>query len=596
MNDQNDPTEKVDAARAEDDGSVLTPPLEDQARLLDSILSASHLLIIVQRPDGRIAYANAEGAAALAYNCDDLLGRTLGELGLVPELTAHWDQDRESVFRTGEPITGEARIPFTDGTEHDYEYTLAPLRGPDGAIAAVTTTARDLTERRQGERALRESEERLQLVLQALDEGVWDWDMMTERLFLSERCRELLGVSETNIGLTRDQWRARIHPHERDSVQHDLQDHLTGRTPFFISEYRVLWPGGAECWVRARAQAVRDAAGRAVRLTGSLTDISERKRAEQARREAEARFRRLVDSNILGVAITHRHGHFSEANDAFLRITGFSRDDLEAGRVRWDTPPLEWRPAFLSAVRELRRTGVAPPQEMEFVRKDGSRVPILGGAARLDGPNNAVGIGFILDLSEQKAAQRQIGEQMAAIQAYSEELQRANAQLETLAAQDSLTGLKNLRALTERLGEEWAHAIRYRAPLSLMMVDVDRFKTYNDAFGHQAGDAVLRQVARIVEQHARRSDFVARYGGEEFVVALPHTESDGALAIAERIRAAIEEAAWDRRPITISIGIATLTHGDDERLDTPDPHALIARADRALYRSKAGGRNRVTVA
>nr|MDQ2687218.1 sensor domain-containing diguanylate cyclase [Armatimonadota bacterium] len=293
---------------------------------------------------------------------------------------------------------------------------------------------------------------------------------------------------------------------------------------------------------------------------------------------------------------THRLGHFSEANDAFLRITGFSREDLEAGQVRWDQPPPEWRAAFQEAVGELHRTGVASPREVEFVRKDGSRVPILGGAAQLDAGDGNIGIGFLLDLSAQKAAQQQIGEQRDAIQRYSQELERANAQLEMLAAQDSLTGLNNLRALTEWLDDAWAYAVRYQSPLSLLMADVDWFKSYNDAFGHPAGDVVLRRVAGIVAHHARRTDFVARYGGEEFIVVLPHTDSDGALVIAERIRVAIAEFEWDRRPVTLSVGVAALMPdaiGVGRLTDSAD---LIARADQALYRSKAAGRNQVTVA
>jgi diguanylate cyclase len=118
-------------------------------------------------------------------------------------------------------------------------------------------------------------------------------------------------------------------------------------------------------------------------------------------------------------------------------------------------------------------------------------------------------------------------------------------------------------------------------------MDVDRFKQFNDTFGHPKGDGVLRQVAALVREHARESDFVARYGGEEFVVILPETDSNGALAVAERIRAAVEGGMWADREVTVSIGAATT-----EPIVT-DAATMVARADTALYEAKHAGRNRV---
>jgi diguanylate cyclase (GGDEF)-like protein len=167
------------------------------------------------------------------------------------------------------------------------------------------------------------------------------------------------------------------------------------------------------------------------------------------------------------------------------------------------------------------------------------------------------------------------------------DLADANARLESLATTDGLTGLKNHRAFQESLEREYARATRYKSPLSLLMLDVDHFKQFNDQFGHPAGDGALRQVARIVASKSRSDALVARYGGEEFAVILPNCGFQEAASVAERVRRAVEMGPWDLRPVTVSLGTATMI---DSR---QDPAALIARADVAMYRAKVGGRNRV---
>jgi diguanylate cyclase (GGDEF)-like protein/PAS domain S-box-containing protein len=168
------------------------------------------------------------------------------------------------------------------------------------------------------------------------------------------------------------------------------------------------------------------------------------------------------------------------------------------------------------------------------------------------------------------------------------ELETANERLEALAFTDGLTGVMNHRAFQEQLIRECASASRHGTPLSLMLLDIDYFKGYNDSFGHQSGDRVLKKVASILEQSARACDAVARYGGEEFVVILPTTDEEGARVTAERFRAAIERASWIERQVTASFGVSTQNGG------SADPQALIQAADLALYSSKNTGRNRVT--
>ncbi len=169
---------------------------------------------------------------------------------------------------------------------------------------------------------------------------------------------------------------------------------------------------------------------------------------------------------------------------------------------------------------------------------------------------------------------------------------RLYAQVQEQARTDSLTGLNNRGEFQRRLKEEEERSRRYNRSFSLLMLDIDHFKTVNDSYGHQAGDEVLRALAARLREQNRPADHAARYGGEEFVVILPETTNEGALALAERLRAAVADTAvpvTEGRtiPVTISIGVATFP------ADAGSGTALIAAADAALYVAKQGGRNRV---
>ena len=192
-------------------------------------------------------------------------------------------------------------------------------------------------------------------------------------------------------------------------------------------------------------------------------------------------------------------------------------------------------------------------------------------------------MGVVRDISDRKRVESELAR-------YREELEKTNRL-------DYLTQVANRRALEERLEDEWRRAVREPAGLSLLMIDIDHFKDFNDQFGHLEGDAMLLKLAQALKAGVgRAADFVARFGGEEFVVLLPKTKSDQAMHVAESLRSKVEALL---EPITISIGVSS-TRAKDQDLPPEvfslarvksEVRELIASADDALYKAKANGRN-----
>ena len=163
-------------------------------------------------------------------------------------------------------------------------------------------------------------------------------------------------------------------------------------------------------------------------------------------------------------------------------------------------------------------------------------------------------------------------------------------QLLELSQTDPLTALRNRRAFDERLDDAFEHSRRYERPLSLVILDVDHFKSVNDSYGHDAGDAVLRGVANIIAGGTRQTDFAARIGGEEFAILLPETPLFEALQFGEKLRSSIGALPVNGHSVTVSIGVANVPHSR-----IPSKGELFRAADQALYRAKMNGRNRVEI-
>ncbi len=170
--------------------------------------------------------------------------------------------------------------------------------------------------------------------------------------------------------------------------------------------------------------------------------------------------------------------------------------------------------------------------------------------------------------------------------------EQMRSRLYDLATRDALTKAYNRRYFLERLGSEWAWAIRHKKPCALLTLDVDYFKRVNDTYGHPAGDYVLREITKLMQQAIRKEDLFARIGGEEFCFLARATEKPEAMLVGERLRFAVDNHDFmhngTRMKVTISVGVAT---SNDKDITTPD--YLMAKADEWLYKAKQGGRNRV---
>lgn len=205
------------------------------------------------------------------------------------------------------------------------------------------------------------------------------------------------------------------------------------------------------------------------------------------------------------------------------------------------------------------------------------------------------GIAANQDITERKRSQKRIEEQMTQISEMMQEMEvqklalvDANRQLAVQADTDGLTGLLNHRRFQGDLEQVYNEAVANNKPLSVILLDVDYFKAYNDSFGHQSGDDVLKKFAQILRASSRKNEMVARYGGEEFAIILEGCPLEAAIRAAERFRVAVESSQWDHRPITASFGVATNCG------QATSPKELLVQADQALYQSKKDGRNRVT--
>ena len=488
-----------------------------------------------------------------------------------------------------------------------------------GALQAAVVSFNDITARKIAEDALRDSEERLQQVLEGSNDGFWDWNITTGEVLFSPRWAEMLGYDLIEIDPHIRSWETLVHPDDMLLSRATLQAHFSGETARYQCEHRMLAKNGEWRWVLDRGKVnARDAQSQPLRMTGTHTDITDRRCMEEALRVSlaeskrhDARMIALNRMNDLLLSCETRE----EAYVIIARSAGRLFPWCDGGLAiisEGETPELRvvstWGdPNALSATFPLHdcwalRRGelheITDPAQSAQCRHFSHSPPTAYLCAPLTVRGETLGL---LHVSVGKThTEEQFKELRTLAIAISEatKLALSNLKLQEAlreqAIRDQLTGLFNRRYLDETLHRELHRCQRNGEPLAVAMLDVDHFKRFNDDYGHDAGDTVLRAIGDLLKRSLRASDIACRYGGEELTVILPGSSLDDAQVKLDMLRRVIMAMrapyqGGDLQAITVSIGVAAT--GAQE----VDAAALLSRADAALYQAKEQGRNRVIV-
>lgn len=527
-----------------------------------SILQHSPMGILHYNNDLVITYSNDRFAQILQTRIENIVTMDLKNLNdkrVVPALRMALD---------GKASTYEGEyVPTLTNSKIWISMSCAPLHGIRGGIEGGVAIVEDITDRKQSEIALRQNEQRFRYMLETSPIAIRIAGLSGRKvLFANRGYIDLIG-SETDQVLGVDPRDYYVDPQEYEDILRRLS-HGEIVTDTLV---KLDIPGRARKWALASYRSLEYENEPAV--LGWFYDITDRRRAEEALREEKEKLRGLFELCPLGICLADMEGRFVEFNEAFLHMTGYTEPELVVLDY-WALTPKKYEAQEAVQLEQLRETGRYGPYEKEYQRKDGTLVPIRLNGMIVKGADGQSYIWSIIeDITERKKTEQQ---------------------LERLARTDPLTGLSNRRDFMEIAEQEVARTIRTGDTLSFLMLDVDHFKNVNDTHGHRAGDAVLIRLGELCRLALRGYDTIGRMGGEEFAALLPKTSSEQASAVAQRMRATIDDAEIHLEHgtclhFTVSIGVATLA-GDLTHIET-----LQGQADLALYEAKRTGRNKVCV-
>ncbi|HEX5045864.1 MAG TPA: EAL domain-containing protein [Gammaproteobacteria bacterium] len=527
--------------------------------VLDSLPDAALLL----DQQACIVHANSYAVHLFGFAKVELLARPIREL--IPSgldtTGAKW-QRLLAPARSGAALEVDGH--HKDGVVRSLVVNLRGL-AVDGR-ERVLCVIRDVTEHRRVQATIARSEARLNEAQRIAKIGSWELDVANNVHWWSDELYRMVGI-ERSADHPFKQFLERVHPQDRQefldaSARAQKGDAAPG-------EMRLVLPDGTEKVLHTRGEVMFND-GRAVRMFGTMQDITERRALELQLRESESRYASTVELAAVGIAHIDGRGRFVWANGKLREMLGYSAAEL-ADRTIWDVShPQDVHVTDADRARLHAGEITSIKAEKRYVRRDGATiwVRITSALRRTAAGTPLYDVSIVEDITDRKVAEERV---------------------QYLATHDELTGLPNRAVFGELLDHAIEAAARRDRRFAVLFIDLDRFKIVNDSLGHEAGDLLLEQMAKRIGACMRRSDVLARLGGDEFVVLLEDLAdqaeaADVAKKVLSSVLAPIVIMGHECR-ITASIGVAIYPN------DARDSQTLMKHADMAMYLAKEEGKN-----
>ncbi len=443
------------------------------------------------------------------------------------------------------------------------EHVISLIHSDDGTPLGIVNVIRDISERKKAELSLIQSEEKFRRIFNTIEEGYVVTDLDGTVLMVNPATCRILGYDELEV-VGADMSMLYASTDERSRFKATLL--RKGSVENYI--LTAIRKDGSTITTEANARLVTNHEGLPIGMEGTFRDITARIQADKILREREEQYRAFFENNhAVMLLVSPETGTIVDANPAASEFYGYSRERMQK--------------MFISDINAQSETEIF--QEMADARKEKRayfifshrladdtvrEVEVYSGPIMVHGHQLIYSV--IHDVTQRVAMERE---------------------MERMATTDALTGASNRHQFFQHAEQELKRAQRYGQALTVMMLDIDYFKSINDNHGHQAGDVVLRGLSSLIINTLREPDIFGRLGGEEFAAVLPETEIEGGMLVAERLRhdlASLTVKSKDAEiSFTVSIGVTEI-----EKSDMSIEEA-INRADEALYRAKRTGRNRV---
>jgi diguanylate cyclase (GGDEF)-like protein/PAS domain S-box-containing protein len=488
-------------------------------------------------------------------------------------------------------------------------FTAAALRDAEGVLFGAMETLEDITERKRAEEALIESEKRLGAIVEGSpiptfiigrDHRVIHWNRALE---------VLSGIGAKDAVGTRKHWEAfynRERPCMADLLVDDLLDEIP---PWYTGKYRKsgmildayeavdFFPelGEAGRWLRFTAAPLRDSKGTIFGAIETLEDITERKQASEALQESEQRLKSILEGSPIPTFIIGKDHRILYWNRAMEKLTAVKSGDAVGSRKHWEVFYGGERPSMADLLVDELLDEIPPwyvekYRSSELMENAYETMEYLSGLGE-GGKWLRFTSATLRDSRGTLFGAIETVEDITALKLVEVALKEKEKRYQELSITDGLTGLHNLRHFYTQIKSEIERSNRYKHPLSLLLLDIDDFKMFNDTFGHLEGDKVLTRLGQVIRRCLRKIDSGYRYGGEEFTVILPETRGQPATALAERIRREFSQETFVPEPgrkveKTVSLGVTEYIPGEELS-------SFLKRADDSMYRAKKAGKNRV---